>query len=101
EIEKARELGEQWRQVVFLPEVGLQHRRMVRHSVEDIGCRQPVAFQLQPEVQRDHLRFPSRRSRESVAAASATRFRANAGLATENLEKRLRIKRLAASPGDC
>src|SRR3569833_1052728 len=36
--------------VVVLPDIGLQQRAMIRHPVENLGRRQPVAQQLFPEI---------------------------------------------------
>src|SRR6478736_1607224 len=50
EIEKVDEDGETGSQIVFLPDIGLQEGRVVRHTVEDLGGRQSVAFHLADEV---------------------------------------------------
>src|SRR3712207_6116904 len=50
EIEKVDEHGKAGRQIVFLPDIGLQKGWMIRHAVEDLGRRQPIAFHLADEV---------------------------------------------------
>jgi len=46
EIEKPAKHGKVRRQIVVLPNIGLQDRRMIWHSVENSGRRQAVTLQL-------------------------------------------------------
>ncbi|OWV71692.1 hypothetical protein ATY76_31030 [Rhizobium sp. R339] len=46
ELQEAAHLGKIGGEVVILPDVGLQNRRVVRQVVEDLGGRQTIALQL-------------------------------------------------------
>jgi len=50
EVEEILEDGKARRDVVLLPDKGLQHAAMIRHAVQDRRGRQPVAFQLPDEI---------------------------------------------------
>jgi hypothetical protein len=46
EIEEAEQLGELRRQIVLLPDKGLQQIRMIRIPIEDMGRGQAIAPEL-------------------------------------------------------
>src|SRR4051794_30275429 len=54
EIQKVDENRETGRQIIFLPDIGLQEARVIRHAVEDLGGRQPIALHLADEVLGNH-----------------------------------------------
>src|SRR5215467_6914907 len=53
--EKAMQLGEIGVKVVVLPNVGLQQPEVIGSPVENACGRQPVAFELTPEILATHL----------------------------------------------
>jgi hypothetical protein len=59
EREKAPQFWELWKEIVMLPDEGLQQVRVIGQVVEDLGCRQTVAFQLTTEGYRNTHRSTS------------------------------------------
>src|ERR1700746_2377003 len=50
EAQEIRQRREFRKQVVVLPDIGLQQRRMVRHPIKDLRRRQTVTQHLLPEI---------------------------------------------------
>src|SRR5260370_40552856 len=59
EAEKAVEDGKSRRDIQLLPDVALEHRRMVRHVIKNFGGRQPIALQRQLELVHLYIAFAS------------------------------------------
>ena len=58
ELEESLQFGEFGKQVVVLPDIGLQQPVMVRAPVQDMRRRQPIAADLLPKILLDHARPP-------------------------------------------
>jgi hypothetical protein len=54
ELPQGREFREE---IIFLPDEILQQVRVIRHVVEDIGRRQPIALKLATEIGIDEIGF--------------------------------------------
>src|SRR6516164_6605863 len=50
EFEQGRKF---WRDIVILPDVGLQKSRMIGHAIEDFRCRKTIACELLQEILRN------------------------------------------------
>src|SRR5690606_15253506 len=52
--------------VVLLPDIGLQQARVVWHTIEDLGRRQTVAFELFHEIRRNRHGAPPQGPKEML-----------------------------------
>src|SRR5262245_26459682 len=74
EIQKLVQDGEARRDIQFLPDIGLQDRRMIWHVIEDLGRRQPVVPKLLCEVTHDVQTIRSSFGCGTAAGAAAPHY---------------------------
>src|ERR1700691_6797409 len=72
EIEKFVQLREVWAKVVVLPDVSLKKPGVIGPTIEDVGGRQSVAFELPAKVLRIHIVPPSHHGECSETRSSIT-----------------------------
>jgi len=93
EGQEALQLGKFGKQIVVLPNVGLQQPLMIGTPVQDVGGCQAKAFDLPAEVFRNHRVPPSSRTQ-------SFHFR-QPSLQAEKVNKLFKIKALAARTATC